>query len=180
MRRPLFFLLFLGALVFGFYINNLSRLREVYRSICDLTEEHFYRSDADVTRWLNRCHRRAAEFPVHSGSDELMRDVQDLMDTLQVSHFQVYNPAQDKKLWKGESVDTGIRSRYVEDHLVIYKVYAGSAAEQAGLRPGDDVVGIEGATQVTPWGAQHRSGQFTIRRAGHTMIFKIAARDLVA
>jgi hypothetical protein len=42
----LLFLLFLGCILLGIYLNGRSRFREVYRSVCDLTEEHFYREDA--------------------------------------------------------------------------------------------------------------------------------------
>jgi carboxyl-terminal processing protease len=180
MRRPLFFLLFLLSLGLGVYFNSLSRLREVYRSVCDLTEEHFYREDEQLERWLKECHKRAARFPAKGKVDDLVGDIQDLMSLMKISHFQIYNPIEDKRMWKGESIDTGIRSRYVEDHLVVYKVLPGSGAEAAGVRAGDDILAISGAEQITPWGAMRRSGRFTLRRTGRQLTVDIISKDLVA
>jgi len=66
----------------------------------------------------------------------------------------------------------------VEDHLVIFKVLADSGAAAAGVHAGDDIVQIQGAEQLTPWGAQHRSGVFTVRRSGTEMKLNVAAKTL--
>lgn len=178
MRRLLIFSVFGLGIFLGLYFNHLSRLREVYRSICDLTEDHFYRDDDRLHRWLASCHRRAAEISAFSSSERLLSDIQALMNEIPVSHFAMYTPVEDKKMWKGEGVDTGIRARYVEDHLVVFKVLPKSAGEEAGVRAGDDVLHIAGAEQITPWGAEHRSGKFEVARRGKKLILEVKARSL--
>lgn len=178
MRRLLFFLLFGLSLILGLYLNHLSRYREVFRSICDLTEEHFYRDDERLKQWLVECHLRAARISAFSSVDQLLGDVQDLMNEMNVSHFQIYNPIEDRRMWKGESIDTGIRSRFVEDHLVVYKVLEQSAAAVAGVQIGDDILKIGGAEQLTPWGAEHRSGRFWLRRGKIELTADLAAKTL--
>ncbi|MGE3760463.1 MAG: S41 family peptidase [Pseudobdellovibrionaceae bacterium] len=165
MRRLFLFLLFIGSLMLGSALNNGARYRDVFRQVCDLTEEHFYRDDEALDQWIKECRYRAARQPLFSSIAQLLRDIQDQLNILNVSHFQVYDPGEDKRLWKGESIDTGIRARYVEEFLIVYRVEKGSAAEEAGVKPGDEILAITGTDQVTPWGAMKRAGEFTIKRA---------------
>lgn len=163
----------------GVLLNHASRFRDVYRSVCDLTEEHFYKADDRLEKWVRICRQNAARVPLRTNETALLRSIQDHMNELQVSHFQVYDPNEDKRLWKGESIDTGIRSRYVEDLLIVYRVEKGSAGEEAGVKAGDEIVSISGTEQVTPWGAMRRTGQFLLKRRAKEMPVEIKARTLV-
>lgn len=178
MRRLLGALLFLVSMVAAVALTRAGRLRDVYRTVCDLTSERFYKSDERLDTWVRQCRILAARWPLLSSVDELMAGVQDHMNTLSVSHFAVYSPVEDRKLWTGESVDTGIRSRYVEDRLVVFKVFSGSAGEEAGVRAGDEILELPGIEQVTPWGAEHRSGEFRLRRRSREFRANIKPREL--
>lgn len=164
MRRLLCFLLFLSCLAVGGWITHKGRYRDAFRAVCDLTAERFYKPDHKLRSWLRTCRKRADHVSWFTNETHLLRDIQDLLNELQVSHLQVYDPHEDRRLWKGESIDTGIRSRYVEDSLVVYRVEKQSAAESAGVRKGDEILKISGAEQVTPWGAMRRTGQFLLKR----------------
>lgn len=165
----------LGA---GFFLQQLNRNGEVFRSICDLTENNFYRDGEPLRKWVRSCRKEAAQVSGTLNRSALVAQIQNLMGLLNVSHFSIYTPSEDKKMWKGVAVDTGIRSRYVDDHLMVYKVLKGSSAAAAGLRPGDEIVEIEGATQVTPWGAQNRSGRFTYMRGLEMRTATVQATEL--
>jgi carboxyl-terminal processing protease len=131
-----------------------------------------------LRNWISECRYRAAKEPLFTGSERLLADIQDQLNELTVSHFQIYDPNEDKRLWKGESVDTGIRSRYIEEFLIVYKVEKNSAGEIAGILPGDEIVAISGTDQVTPWGAMRRTGEFTIKRDGLEKKVVIEAKSL--
>ncbi|NJL25846.1 MAG: hypothetical protein HC902_12190 [Calothrix sp. SM1_5_4] len=175
----MFFLLFVASLSAGILISNAGRFRDAYRSVCDLTELYFYKHDAVLESWLRECRRRAGTLSVWASEGEILRGIQDLMSAMNVSHFTVYSPVEDRKLWKGESRDTGIRSRYVEDHLIVYRVLKGSAAERAGVRPGDEILSLPGTEQVTPWGASHRAGVYEFRRAGKEIKIPIEPAEII-
>lgn len=178
MRRLLFFLLFVGSLAAGVVFNAAGRYRDVYSSICDLTEDHFYRADSRLEDWVALCRTRAAKLSIFANSDRLLADVLDTMNEMGVSHFQIYSPVEDRQLWKGEAIDTGIRARYVEDHLVVYRVLPDSAGLGAGVRVGDEILKITGTDQVTPWGAQHRSGRFQLRRGERALEVDLASHTM--
>ncbi|MGE0526000.1 MAG: S41 family peptidase [Bdellovibrionales bacterium] len=178
MRRLLIFALFPIGFGVGFFVSQAGTYREVYRYVCDLAAENFYKEDPRLRRWVQECRLRAARLPLRVGREDLLADLQDHMNALEVSHFQVYSPNEDRKLWKGEAVDTGIRARYVEEFLVVYRVLPGSAAERSGIRPGDEIVALPGTEQVTPWGAQHRAGLFQIHRGTRSMEISIEPTPL--
>lgn len=175
MRRLLFFALFLSSLTIGMALNQANRQRETFFSVCQLVQENFYKDDERLEQWLRSCRKQAAEVALLTPVGELMDRIQRHMNQLEVSHFLVYSPEEDRKMWQGQSVDTGIRSRYIEDHLIVTKVIEDSVASQAGVQAGDEVIAIAGADQVTPWGAQNRSGSFQFKRGE-----EIFARDLKA
>lgn len=177
MRRLLFFFLFIFCLAAGLGLSHISRFRDVYRSICDLTEEHFYKADGRLEKWVRLCRLKAAKVKLSAGPEALLSDIQGHMNELQVSHFQIYDPNEDKRLWKGESIDTGIRARYVEELLIVYRVEKGSAGEEAGIRAGDEITALPGTEQVTPWGAMRRSGKFGIRRRAKDMDIEVRAQN---
>jgi carboxyl-terminal processing protease len=178
MRRLLFFLLFIAAMSFGTLLNHAGRYRDAFRSVCDLTETNFYKADAKLDAWVKRCRVNAARISQWSGERHVLRAIQDQMNELAVSHFNVYDPGEDKKLWTGEAIDTGIRSRYVEEALVIYKVLPGSAADDVDVRVGDEILAMQGTDQVTPWGASNRAGLFRLRRKGRVFDVDIEPRTL--
>lgn len=140
------------------------RYRDVFRSICDLTSDHFYKENQRLDQWVDQCRQKAAHLPLSISVAGLLEAVQDQMSELNVSHFAIYSPVEDRKLWKGESVDTGIRARFIEEHLVIYRIYKQSSAELSGLRVGDEIITLPGVEEVSSWGAEHRAGQFTVKR----------------
>lgn len=179
MRRLFFFLLFVAALVGGSQIIQAGRYRDVFRSICELTDEHFYKADERLLDWVRRCRSKAEQLSARATSEQVLAQVQDHMNVLNVSHFAIYSPSEDRKLWKGESVDTGVRARYVEDRLVVYRVFADSAAAKAGVKVGDEILALPGIEQVTPWGAEHRAGVFQLRRKGKHLALEVRPSPLI-
>ncbi len=179
MRRLSGFLLFLICTFAGWWLSGSGHPREVFRSVCDLVDDHYYKVDDRLQQWLRECHSKASALPSWASQAQIISNLQDHMNEMNVSHFQIYSPAEDRKLWKGETIDTGIRSRYVEDHLIVYRVFADSAAEDAGIRVGDEIVSLPGSDQVTPYGAQSRAGMFTLKRIGEIFYAELKPKALV-
>jgi carboxyl-terminal processing protease len=178
MRRLLFFLLFVSAMLAGVLLNHASRFRDVYRTVCNLAEDHFYKADYKLEAWVRRCRVNAARVPLWTNEKALLGLIQDQLNEMQTSHFNIYDPGEDKALWTGEAIDTGIRARYVEDSLVIYRVIPESAADDVDVRVGDEVLGIQGTEQVTPWGAANRAGLFHLRRKGNEFDVVVEPRTI--
>lgn len=179
MRRLFFLGLFALCFAVGLALSQAGRHRDVYRTICDLTAGHFYKDNEKLVSWVRECRLKAAQIPITTTVAQLLAGVQDHMNELNVSHFSIYTPVEDRKLWRGESVDTGIRARYIEDHLVVYHVFTDSAAAKAGVRAGDEIKRLPGSDQVTPWGAEHRAGVFHLLRKGQPLEIAIAPASII-
>lgn len=177
--RRLFLFLFIIALFPGHFANKRRHHQDVFRSVCELARDNYYQRDSDFVNWVSRCFANADATGFLSTTPELLQRIQDQLDEMRVSHFRIYDPNEDKRLWKGESLDTGIRSRYVEDHLLVSRVLPGTTAEAEGIRAGDEILAMEGTEQVTPWGAQHRAGRFVILRQGQRLEFLLNPSSVV-
>ncbi len=171
-------ILFIASVAAGIFINQSGRNSEIFHAICALTERNFYKDSDELENWARECRGRAQEVSNSLTVPQLIERIQSHMNRLGVSHFQIYSPAEDKKLWQGKAIDTGIRARYVEDYLIVYRVLPESGGEKAGIEPGDEILAIAGASQVTPWGAQNRSGEFTIKRANKIIRTNVEAIEL--
>jgi carboxyl-terminal processing protease len=90
----------------------------------------------------------------------------------------VYSPAEDQRLWKGKAVETGLKSRWMEDQLIVYQVVAGSPGEKAGVKLGDRVVSIDGEEVQNADHPSVRSGNYEIDRNGKLLLLKIEAGEL--
>ena len=155
-----------------------SVLSDAVASICDLVEQHYYKKDHKLSQWTHACFQLSSGVSIWDRKDSVLADLQALMDEMQVSHFLLYTPQEDQKIWKGEAVDTGIRARWVEDHLVIYDILKGSGAEQVGLQKGDDIVSIEGDQAVSPMRVQVREGLYELKRQGRPLKVSVKATAL--
>lgn len=178
MRRLFAFLLFLLFVFLGQRVVERSRLSDGVRSICDLVDQHFYKVDSELFAWLKDCRSLASEVRPWHSQEAVVERVQWLMDGLRVSHFQIFTPSEDKKIWRGEAVDTGVRARWVEDRLVVFKVLRSSGAEKAGLRAGDDILRIDGSDRISPWRAQNVGGEFIFKRAEQVLTAVVVATPL--
>lgn len=177
--RRLFLFLLLGLFVFlGVQLTQRSRWVDASLGVCELVFEHFYRYDLTLKAWNDKCVTTVRSLPLLVSRGEAISELQALMDELRVSHMQMYTPQEDKKVWTGQGLDSGVRARWVEDHLVVFKVLPGSGAELAGVLVGDDILSIDGNLQVSPYMAANNGGMFEVRRRGEVKGLNIVATDL--
>ncbi len=178
MRRFLWIPALVVILTLGFYLGGRSHHREALASICQLVGENFYRSNSKLEIWVSDCVETAARLPGAIDNRQFLDLTQTLLDKLEVSHLAIYSPAEDAEVWQGRALDTGIRAHFVEDALIVRRVIKGSSAENQGVQRGDEILRIEGAGEVTPWGARSRGGWFHFNRLGAEFDLKLEPTDL--
>lgn len=142
--------------------------RDAYNQVCTLVEEKFYRSDDNLKQWVKSCRDGTRDISLWWDHEQLLREVQYRLDEFEVSHLMVYDPQADRRIWKGEAKDTGLRAYRIEDQFVVGKVLPGSVALQADIRLGDEVLEIDGEPVRSQWQIQIASGTYLMRRGENT------------
>lgn len=170
---------FLVVTFFAVTVPRAGVHRSVQRQICSLVTEKFYRNDQQLSEWSTECMRRLDDISWWWSRNRFMRQVQWLLDDFEVSHLMVYNPVEDRRLWHGEAVDTGIRSLSIDDRFVVWRVLNKSVASSVGILPGDEVLEINGESPRSNWHIQTAGGDFHLKRGDQKIHMLIDPRPLV-
>ena len=161
------FVIALGFAIFCAWLGFQFTLRKTfvnpYPLVCDLVAEKIYLPDTEVTPWKRQCLQRARLVDASSNYKLIIQDLNNMMDLLKVSHLQVFAPELVTQYWKGESLETGIESEFVDGELVIFKVHPQSPADQAQIKRGDVIVSMDDQ-QPNPWESRSQSGVYLLRR----------------
>jgi carboxyl-terminal processing protease len=161
----------------GYRFATVSTFVNPYPVVCDLVSEKIYLDEKTVDDWRRNCLHRSALVTSSSPKKLILKDVSNLLATLQVSHLEVFDPNEVKKIWTGAGLSTGIESEFVDSELVVFNVEKESPAEKAGIRRGDIIVSID-KEQPSPWTAESSSGEFEIKDLKETRTVKLTAGDV--
>jgi C-terminal processing protease CtpA/Prc len=179
MRLILSVFVFVVVTFFAVAVPRAGVHRSVQRQICALVTEKFYRNDQQLSDWSTACSRRVDEISWWWSRARFMREVQWLLDEFEVSHLMVYNPVEDRRLWRGEAVDTGIRSLSIDDRFVVWRVLDKSAAKSVGILAGDEVLEINHEKPRSNWRIQTAGGDFLLQRGDRKIHMLIDPKPLV-
>lgn len=149
-----------------------------YPVVCDLVAGKIFLEDEQVRKWKRTCHRRSRLVTPYSPKKLVIKDINNALGLLNVSHLEVYDSSEVKSIWRGESLETGIESEFVDSELVIFKLHPKSPAAMQGLRKGDVIKTINGE-QPNPWEAQTESGTYAIERGEKVQSYQIKAAPIV-
>lgn len=153
-------ILFFGV---GYQMASPKSFVNPYPVLCKMVSEKIYLTEEVIADWKKTCLKRSELVQPTSRKDEVLADMNKLLESLQVSHLEVYDPAAVKAIWQGERSENGIESQFVDGELVIFQVYPESPAATAGLRFGDVIRKINN-DQPNPWEANSVQGKFEISR----------------
>ncbi|MEK2644783.1 S41 family peptidase [Bdellovibrio sp. BCCA] len=178
MSRLLAILLAISCAFAAYHITVQRGFVNPYPVVCDLVAEKIFLEDEQVRKWKRTCHRRSRLVTPYSPKKLVIKDINNVLGLLNVSHLEVYDSSEVKSIWRGEALETGIESEFVDSELVIFKLHPKSPAAMQGLRKGDVIKSING-DQPNPWEAQTESGTYTIERGKETHTFDIKATNII-
>lgn len=170
----LFFILFLGL---GIWLVRQGQAVNAYARICHFVADHIYLGTESLKPWRQACLKRAERVNKDTPAKAIIEDLNDQFSKLNTSHLSIYDAAESKKVWSGQSLETGIEAFYVDGELVIMKVHKESPAEAAGLRRGDLIYRINDELG-TPDLAETESGRYMIERNKKITEYKIQAKNI--
>jgi carboxyl-terminal processing protease len=170
----LFFALCMGL---GFAATKKTRSVNAYAQVCHFVTDHIYLGDEEMRIWNKSCLQRSGLVQKNTPVTDIIEDLNEQFAILHTSHLLIYNADESRKVWSGESQETGIEAQYVEGELVIFKVHRNSPAEFAGLRLGDVIYRINDDLG-TPDMAEKTSGKYLIQRHKKITEYKIHAKSI--
>lgn len=178
MKTLISLLLFISCAWGAYHVSLNWGFVNPYPAVCNLVAQKIFIEDEQIKKWHRLCMRRQRLVTSYSPRSLIIKDINNALGLLNVSHLEVFDAAAVKAIWRGESKETGIESEFVDSELVIFKVHPKSPADIAGLKKGDVIASINGE-QPNPWEAQSTSGNYRIERLSETKIFKIKAEKIV-
>lgn len=178
MKRILALILAVASAFAGFHFAIQKGFVNPYPVVCDLVAQKIFLEDEQVKKWKRACHRRSRLVTPYSPKELLIKDINNVLSLLNVSHLEVYDSSEVNNIWKGEALETGIESEFVDSELVIFKVHPKSPAEQLGLRKGDIIKSVNGE-QPNPWEAQTLPGKYVIERQNKVLDYNVKTAAFV-
>lgn len=177
-----YFLAILLALASGYVAFSYATkvgFENPYPVVCDLVANRIYiEDDAVVGKWKKTCLQRSRLVKFSSLKNLIIKDLNNVLGLLQVSHLEVYDSMAVKSIWTGEAQETGIEAEFVDSELVVFKVHPKSPADAIGIKKGDIIISINGE-QPNPWEAKTISGPYVVKRLKAEMKLDIKATKIV-
>lgn len=164
LRSGLISIAILITLVTAILAMRKSQFRDVYQFTCRMVAAKFYEHSDTLDQWAERCEQEALDVSVFWGREKLIRMIQRSLDQLEISHLMIYDPEEEKYLWKGQALDTGLRVRLIDGQFVVSEVLLNSAAAKVDIKPGDIVQSLEGKPIIAVSTIQSGKGLFSFER----------------
>lgn len=177
MAKILGIILALACAVVGFHFTMSESFENPYPVVCDLVSKKIYLDDKAVEKWQKTCLRRARLVTPYSKKQLIIKDINNVLALLKVSHLSVFDPSEVRRFWRGRDLETGIESEFVDSELMIFKVHPQSPAEKAGLHRGDIIATINGE-QPSPWEAVKQSGTYVVRNIKGERVIPLKAAEI--
>jgi len=168
LKNGLITLAILITLVTAILFMRQSQFRDVFQFTCRMVAAKFYEHSEKLDQWAEDCEKESLTVSFFWGRDKLIRIIQRQLDQLGISHLMIYNPDEEKYLWKGQALDTGIRVRLIDGQFVVSEVLLNSGAAKVDVKPGDIVRTLDGKPVITLTTVQSGKGLFEFERGKKT------------
>lgn len=143
-----------------------------YPVVCDLVLDKIYLPNKEIASWHRKCMDRAELVTPYTKKNLILRDINNTLSLLQVSHLEIYDAPEVRGIWRGEVKETGLSGEFVDSELVIFKVLPQSPAERLGFKKGDVIVTINGQ-QPSSWAVESEAGDYQIHRGDDEFTIKL-------
>lgn len=177
MKKILAILFFFGCAIGAYFFGVEKAFVNPYPAVCNLVAQKIFLEDDPVKKWHRICLRRQRLVTPYSPRKLVIKDINNVLGLLNVSHLEVFDSAAVKSIWVGESKETGLETDFVDSELVVFKIHPNSPAEKVGFKKGDVLVTINGQ-QPNPWEARSESGLYVVQRHKEKMNIKIKTETI--
>lgn len=199
MTRTYYFNILFALLVGGWISVDIGEAplesylyKATYQRVCEIVRDNYYEDSGALKGWTEECFIRASKVPTTMRVSDLITQIDDYLNKLAVSHLSIWDPIAMRSQWLGESRETGIRARRIQNHFIVIKLVDGGPGQISGVQIGDEIVSINGRPVQSVWDVRNLSGTFSVlRRVGggklqvpiheglEELEFSVSAKDLM-
>ncbi|WP_255490014.1 S41 family peptidase [Bdellovibrio sp. KM01] len=162
----------LGFAYAAFQLTMNQSFVNPYPVVCDLVLDKIYLPNKEISQWHRQCMQRSQMVTPYTKKNLILRDINNTLSTLQVSHLEIYDAPEVRGIWKGEVKETGLSGEFVDSELVVFKVFPQSPAERLGFKKGDVIVTINGE-QPSSWAMESEAGDYQVHRGNDEFTLKL-------
>lgn len=120
------------------------RNARVFDTVCRLVERKYYDPKLRGAQWATLTERFRREALAAPDETTLYGVINRLLGHLQDQHTFAVSPTRAREEKQGARVGLGVQLRKMEGRWVVTRVLGGSAAQEAGVRPGWIIVEMDG------------------------------------
>lgn len=144
MKQLFALLIFISSLGLGLWIPSYYSFRNVYADLCELVSTKIYYPKDELQRWKKFCLQRSRLYHPWSSQKDLIRDIEQVLRLLKISHLKLFLPQEVSEVWQGTVKKTGLISQFVDGDLIVQKIHPESPAERLQIKVGDVIVSQNG------------------------------------
>jgi C-terminal peptidase prc len=124
--------------------------QQVFEKVWQIIDEHYLYADFHGVNWDDTWHEFAPRVAAAESNEEFYALMTEMVNLLGDHHSRFLAPhdaVEESAMTVGQEVQVGIGviTRPTSDGVIIQHVLSGSPAAQAGLRPRDRIVAVDGA-----------------------------------
>ena len=177
--RRISYILFLCLFGYGFFLYAESRFfKRASHQICRHVGDNYYEDNDKLRAWEKRCHQGVSRIPIWWSKKTVITALQRQLDEMGSSHLEIWTPRDMSVVWKGISVDTGIKTLWIDSYHIVTEIIADSPASAFDIRPGDELIAINNKDVVSEDQIRTTHGTFSFWRDGVTRDFKIEPKNI--
>lgn len=139
--------------------------------VCELLKKNYLEQLSD--KEFNECMNLNSKFNL--SSEQKIKNFNSWLRRFHISHLYIYNSKENKKMWMGESVETGIIAKHLFGKWKVIQILT----KNSPLQVGDEILSINGKKIKSAHQISSTEGDFEILRGQTVHKFKIIHSDIV-
>ncbi len=157
--------------------NNIHESSTSFSEACAFVKDRIFLDMQIVEPWYRRCLHLARNHR-HEKLHQQRYYLRQHLESLNVSHLDLYEPQEVETIWTENKRSTGIMADFIDGQLVVMEIKPGSSGQKMGLQMGDQILLINGEAP-SPHLAQTLSGEYVLDRKGKRVHVSVAAQELI-
>lgn len=147
---------------------------QVYGDICQTVYDNIYIGKKSLTKWFDECLQSKNNLPLFLNEKIFVQQVREDLEKIKVSHLGINTPIENKIMWQGLRTETGIESVGINGRYFVFE----NLNKEVDIRFGDQIVSINGDSNINWEKVKFRGGLYRIRRNNQILEIRVTKKEI--